>query len=213
MNSKKSRFTAVFALFIFLTGCSTTNSPQSKIKENVIQTAALNRQAFSSIVDLNKTAQEEKKRFDQLINLKSADHAKANNLSKEAIKLAEQRKKELSGEEVLINKSRETMKNAKKRVSSIDDSQIKEAAGNMISASGERFEAIKEWHDAYLNAILEDEALYRMLGNPPVRSDQMEGQLEKVNRQYKVVAEKEKTINQLTKKFNEKKAAFFESLH
>lgn len=211
MNFKKYKFIIILALIIVISGCSSANSPLSNLKDSVNQAAALDRQAVTGIVGMNKTAQEEKKLFDQIIKLgDDGEPAKTEKLSDQAIDLAGQRKSKLSAVEALVKKSGHTMDSAQVYSAQISNKKVKRSAKNMMMASNQRFQAFEKWLETYAASIKEDKQLYIMLKDKSINTDQLEGQLEKVDHLYKTVAGTEKKLNKATENFNKMKSAFFE---
>lgn len=209
LKLKFSGIAIITAAVIFISGCSFSNGPQSKIKSDLKQTTKIERQAFIKNAQLNAMMQQEKDLFEEIIKQRDNNASKVKKLSTKAIDSAKKRKKTLLSEKAQIEKSQKLMKDAKEQAKQMKNGNDQAAANEMLDAYDKRIKAFGEWNDAFLTSIKGDEKLYQLLQDKSVNADQLEGQLEIVNHLYKTVSDKEKNFNQATEQFNQKKTKFY----
>lgn len=206
----KSRlFLSVFATVILLSGCLNQKTPVEKmydVLEKVVSAEKGFEEQQEPLVSLEK---KEKEIYDQMIGLEMKQFDQLIKLSDEAILMANQRKNHMEKETASLKKSEQEFKQVSGIINTIDDPSLKKMANELYTTMIKRYRAHDVLFKDYSEALKYDNELYLMFKNKNIPIQDLETQVNKLNKAYQKVYEANENFNNLTKQYNEKKLEFY----
>lgn len=154
--------------------------------------------------------QQERKIFDQIIDLEMKNFDQIKELAQEALILIEDRSKEITTEKESIDDSKNEFEKSKELIQKLEDETVKKKAEEMYNVMIDRYTSYANIHKAYIQSLKEEEALYNMFQSEDVTQEQYTDQTNKVNESYEIVIEENKAFNEETSKYNELKKEFYD---
>ncbi|MCM2533550.1 YkyA family protein [Neobacillus pocheonensis] len=206
----KSRlFLSVFATVILLSGCLNQKTPVEKmydVLEKVVSAEKGFEEQQEPLVSLEK---KEKEIYDQMIGLEMKQFDQLVKLSDEAILMANQRKNHMEKETSSLKKSEQEFKQVSGIINTIDDPALKKMTNELYTTMIKRYRAHDVLFKDYSEALKYDNELYLMFKNKNIPIQDLETQVNKLNKAYQKVYEANENFNNLTKQYNEKKLEFY----
>lgn len=193
---------------MFIAGCSSHEKNVYQILETTVVIEADFEQQQQP---MNELEVQEKKIFDQIMEIGLKEHDEVKKLADEAINNLEQRKELLDKEKESLQKSEEEFKKAHEEIEQIRKEEVKEVAQELEQLMNDRFAAYYKMYDAYVKGLEEDKRIYEMLKNENVDMTELEKQIAASNEAYQLVQEYNILFNEITEKFNNKKIEFYEA--
>lgn len=159
---------------------------------------------------LVEAEKKEKALYDQIITLGMKEHDKILELSNEALSLVEERKKLMGLETESIQKSEDVFKELAPYIKDLKEDSLKKDAQKLYDSMIERYRLHNQLQKAYLQAVEYDKELYELFKNKELTIEQIENQLNKINKMYEEVYQINEQFNGQTEKYNKLKLAFYQ---
>ncbi|MEN2766596.1 YkyA family protein [Ornithinibacillus xuwenensis] len=208
MKFSKRILLLILLLPLFLTGCGDT--PETQIYSHLEEAVKLEegfQEQQSVITQLEKQEQE---LYKQIIELGVGELDKIKQLSQEAITSIEERTEKIKLEKDSLDTSQEEFTKTKPIIEEIKDTEIKEKALKMYDAMVKRYEAYEKLYKAYNESLTLEKELYEMLQLEELNQEDLQAQIEEVNKKYQEVIEVNDEFNAYTTEYNELKKGFYE---
>jgi predicted patatin/cPLA2 family phospholipase len=93
----------------------------------------------------------------------------------------------------------------------IENEDVKNQANSLLNLMAKRYAAYEELYTAYSSSISLDKELYNMFQNKDLTLEQLESQIDKINKGYEQVISLNETFNKLTSDYNNQKKLFYEN--
>lgn len=198
-----------FALSSFILSACLMEKPEEKIYsilENVVDMENTFKEQQKPIAQLEK---QEHELFNKIVSLNMEQYDQIQSLSKEALKILDERDNMMNKELESMKQSKEEFAKIKDAVSKIKDENLKEQIKNLQETMDKRYETYDQLYSNYLEALKLDRELYHLLQKKDLSLNKLEEHIQLINNAYKKVKEENDTFNQLTKKYNEMKMNFY----
>ncbi|MBW8348691.1 YkyA family protein [Bacillus sp. IITD106] len=207
----KKLYTFVFVLLlsVFLSACS---SNEDHIYQTLEATAAKETDFEKQQQPLTKLETNEKKLFDQILDLGMKDFEQISKLADDALANLKQREEHLKKEKESIEKAKEEFKLAAEEFNKIKDEKLKQKANELQEIMNTRYESYEKLYSAYMNGLAEDRKIYEMIKNEDLKLEDLQTQIEASNKAYENVVELNSQFNDQTEKFNKAKVKFYKDL-
>jgi predicted patatin/cPLA2 family phospholipase len=154
--------------------------------------------------------QKEKELYDKIVALGLKEIDEIKQLSAEAIKVVDERRSRLEKENESIQLSKAEFEKSTEIVNEINDEELKNEATALLKLMTDRYTAYNKLYDAYSISLAHDKELYIMFQSEDLTLEQLELQIESINRSYEEVISLNETFNSLTSEYNEKKKEFYQ---
>jgi chromosome segregation ATPase len=207
------RYIIVVILLItfLLTGCESGPTPAEQIYVHLEKAVELEAEFENQQDPMVNLEQKEKELYDQIIALGMKEIDKIKQLSNEALTVVEEREMRLQQERESINLSRIEFKKTVDIISLIEDEKVKEMANQLTELMNNRYNSYEELYEAYSASITLDKELYQLFQKEDLTLDELEQQVEKINKSYEQVITLNETFNQYTTEYNTIKKDFYNS--
>lgn len=207
--SKCRLILSVFAVALVLSGCFTQKTSADKM-HSVLESVVSAEKGFvdqqEPLVSIEK---QEKGIYDQIIGLGMKQYDQIVKLSDEAAALADQRKDHMELESQSLKKSKNIFKAVVNLKDNFDDPTLKKQANELYDLMMKRYEAHDDLYKEYSDGIKYDKELYGMLKNKNLPLEDLEKQVNKVNKTYENIFSANEKFNKLTEQYNSKKKSFY----
>lgn len=208
----KKRFllAPIMAAAIFaLAGCFGGPAPEEELYQS-LEKVVEHEEAFrKEQKPLVKLELDEKKTYDKIMKLGMKDFEEISALSKDALKMVDQREEHLKNENESIQKSKKEFKSVSGHIEKIEDPKLKKEALSLKDMMSDRYESYDKLFKAYSEAIDKDRQLYKMLQDKELELKDLEEQIASINESYQKVMKENESFNEITEKFNEAKLSFY----
>lgn len=198
-------------LIVALAGCSFGKKPPEKVYDH-LESAAKQEQDFAK--DQQKMVKKEKKEqdlYDKAIKLDMKKFDEMTSLSKQAAKMADERKNLLDDEKESLDASYEEFDKVKPIIKDLDDADMKKKANQVAEKMDKRHKAFGKLYDAYESSTSLDKKLYQMLQDKKLKPEALQKQIDQVNNKYKTVNKAKEEFNTDTDQYNKAKKAFYKA--
>ena len=176
--------------------------------------------AFEKVVDLEKPFQKEQKSlksleqtesklYDKMMKLNMDDFAQVVENTEKALTSADKRERHLKSEKESIDKAKKEFEAHKASVEKIDDQKVRKKAESAASYMEKRYLAYDNLYKSYQNALGLDKELYKLLQNKGAGLNELEAQLNKINKSYDEVLKQNERFNTYTTDYNKAKKDFY----
>lgn len=197
------------ALFL-ISGCLNQKTTPEKMYE-VMEKVVNAENAFEKQQDpLVLAEKKEKELYDQIISLGMKEFDQIVKLADEALLLVEERKKLMDLETKSIIKSKEQFVELSPYINKLEDPSMKKDAKNLYEVMMERYNLHDELEQSYSKALQYDQELYQLFKSKELTINQIEDQINKINKIYEDVYKLNEKFNEQTKKYNDLKLQFYE---
>ncbi|WP_368857082.1 YkyA family protein [Neobacillus paridis] len=207
---RKSHFIiTVIAIFVMLSGCAKKNTTVEEIYhvlEKTVTKEKVFEQQQKPLVTLEK---KEKNLYNQIIRLGLKQYDQIVKLSNEAIASVNQRKKLMDKETKSIEESEQEFKKIKPLIGKLEDPDLRKITSELADIMSKRYKAHEKLSLEYNDALKNDKKLYEMFKNKNLPLQELEGQVNKLNKIYKTISATNEEFNQLTEQYNKKKLSFY----
>jgi hypothetical protein len=199
------------SLILLMSACKSGPLPEERIYVHLEQAVELEAEFENQQEQMVSLEQKEKELYDQIIALGLKELDKIKQLSTEAASVVEQRQVGLDKEYESILQSKAEFDQTFEIVKEIENEELKNEANALLELMSERYSVYEELYTAYSSAINLDKELYTMFQNKDLTLEQLEQQIEKINKSYEQVISLNETFNTLTNDYNNQKKLFYES--
>jgi chromosome segregation ATPase len=202
---------AAAGVMVLLTGCMGGSTPQEMVYTTLEDTVKKEEKLKETQQPLTKLEEEEQKLFDQAIGLSMKEIDEIRNIADQALENISERETLIKEEVSAMEEAEEAFQAAESNIEEIEDGKLKKEAEKLASLMNDRFEAHAAMADSYLKSLTSDRELYEMLKKEDLTMEELQGQIEKINENYKSTMEHNQTYNQLTEEVNNSKISFYEN--
>lgn len=200
---------AIFTAMIIAAGCGQQKSPEDKIY-SILEKVVTAEKGFEDQQNpLTSLEKQEKELFDKIMGLGMKKNEEVSKLSDQALSLAEERKNHIEKEQKSIVASKKEFKKTDDVIDDLDDKELQASAVKLSNIMMDRYAAHDQLYHEYLNGIQQDEDLYRLLKKKSVSLDELEAQINKINKTYRGIFVINDKFNDLTEKYNKQKEFFY----
>lgn len=194
----------------FLSACKSGPLPEEQIYVHLEQAVKLEAEFENQQDPLVSLEQKEKELYDEIIGIGLKEMDRIKQLSTEALAIVEERKSRLENEYESLKQSKAEFDKTAELISKIESAESKKQAEVLVTIMTERYHAYENLYSAYSNSITLDKELYSMLQREDLTFEELEAQIQKINKSYEQVITLNEEFNRLTTDYNNKKKAFYE---
>ncbi|MCL6571263.1 MAG: YkyA family protein [Bacillus sp. (in: Bacteria)] len=201
----------IIAIFIIiLAGCVKQKTPVEKMYD-VLEKVVASEKEFEEQQDpLVTLEKKEKELYDQIINLGMKEYDQIVKLADEALTLADKRKEHMENETNSIKESEREFREVKDLKVEFEEPALTELANKLYEIMMKRYQAHEVLYKEYSEALTYDKELYVMFKNKDLTLEDLEVQVNKLNKTYKKIFDANENFNMLTEQYNEKKQLFYQ---
>ncbi|RBW70008.1 YkyA family protein [Bacillus taeanensis] len=199
---------AVMAISTLLTGCA--SSPEEEMYEHLeksVELEAAFKEQQSLLVEAEKKEQE---LYNEIVQLSLEEYDKIKELSEKALKHAENREQLIDKEKESLTLAFKEFKNVSPLIEKIDEEAVKKEAGKLEENVQKRYDAYEQLHKEYQKSIAFDKELYEMLQSKELTAEELDLQLQKINKQYEKVIQQNNAFTKYTNLYNQAKQTFYQ---
>jgi peptidoglycan hydrolase CwlO-like protein len=210
LKSKSIYILFIIAIVIIFTGCAKQKTPVEKMYD-VLEKVVASEKEFEAQQDpLVTLEKKEKEIYDQIIELGMKEYEQIVKLSDEALTLADKRKEHMENETNSIKESEQKFKGVKDLKGEFEDPDLTKLANELYEIMNQRYQAHEVLYDEYSQALTFDKELYVMFKNKDLPLEDLEAQVNKLNKTYKNIFDANENFNKLTEQYNDKKTLFYQ---
>lgn len=192
-----------------LSGCTAKDSPEEQVYQ-VLEAAVKQEKTYEEQQKpITELENKEKEYYTTILKLGMREFDQIDNLSKEAINNIQKRKELIEKERESILASQEKFKQIDDKIEGVKDQKLKKEAGKLKVTMIERYEAHEKLYTTYKESLDLDKALYTLFQKENLKMDELEAQIEKINKSYQTVIEANKAFNKKTNQYNNEKEKFY----
>jgi DNA repair exonuclease SbcCD ATPase subunit len=195
---------------VILAGCF-GKSAEDSVRESLDNIVGMEETFKKEQKPLKDLETNEHKLFEEIMALNMDDFDKIVSLSQDALKSVDEREERLKKERESIMEAKEEFESARESASEIPDDAVKkkaELAGNYME---KRYLAYQKLYEQYTDAIRLDKQLYTLTQNKNATIEELEKQVDQINRAYEDVIKESESFNTYTGKYNEAKKEFYQA--
>jgi hypothetical protein len=209
MIRKKKALAAVLLSLFLLGGCMNKETPGEKAY-SILEKTAEAEDVFEKQQDpLVKLEKQEKELYDQIIALGMKEFGQIKKLSDQALETVGKREELMNKEQESIDASKEEFEPLKDVIPDIEDKEAKESAEELYKVMMDRYSIHDKLYSEYTNGLELDKELYSMFKKEDLTMEQLEAQIDKINKSYEQLTVHNQEFNEMTKKYNEIKINFY----
>jgi len=194
-------------VIVILFGCFSRT--EEKIYKKLEEVVKLEEEFKNVQKPLNKLEKKEKRLYEQIVDLGYKEHDKLIELADEAIEISNQRQEYLNEERKSIVTASEKFESVKKQIDKLESQELKKDGLELYAIMEKRYKVYHQLFVQYSKAIQKDKNLYEAFKDKNMRLENLQEKIDDLNRVYKQVYLLNDQFNDLTKKYNEKKLAFY----
>ncbi|WP_159462016.1 YkyA family protein [Salirhabdus sp. Marseille-P4669] len=208
---KKLKVILVLTVITFLiAACQQDPSPEEKMYDHLEKTVELEDEFVAQQEPMTSLEEQEKKIYDQIIELGTSEMDQIQSLADDAIELINERRELLDSEKESIQAAQEEFAKVEALIDEIEGEETKEKAEQLNSTMKNRYEVYDKLYGAYSNALKLDEELYTMLKDEELSKEDLEAQIESINTSYDEIFTLTEEFNNATDQYNEIKKEFYD---
>lgn len=196
---------------VMMAGCLNSGSPEGSIDKILDKTSEKESDFVENQKPLNELEREEKEIYEKIIKLGMKEYDQIVELSDEALKNIEKREDLIEKEQESMEASEKQFNKMEGKTEKIEDQKVKKEAVKMESTMSERYSLYEELYEAYQQSLANDRQLYELFKKEDLKMDELQIQIDKINKSYARVVKANKKFNEVTKKFNQEKESFYET--
>lgn len=205
--NKIKKMSLLAAVVLGLTACG--NSPQVDIYKALEDVVTSEKQFSKQQQPLVELEKKEKEKYDQIISLGMKEHKQIEHLSDEALNIVKKREERIQQEKKSMDASKEKFQAAIELIQDLEEEEYKKEAEALIVLMNKRYDSYDVLHKQYEKAVQLDRQLYEMFKKKDVKLEELENQITTINKTYEQIMKANEEFNQLTKQYNEAKAALY----
>lgn len=212
LKKKPLIFISVVIVSLFLmSGCLNQKTTPEKMYE-VMEKVVLAESTFEDQQEpLVLAEQNEKKLYDRIISLGMKEYDQIVKLSDEALSLVEERRTLMATETESIEKSKVQFEELLPFIEELKDQKMKMDAKILYDVMMERYKLHEEIKQSYSQALQLDKELYQMFKSKDLRMEQLENQINQINKIYTEIYKINEQFNHNTEEYNRLKLEFYQS--
>lgn len=206
---RKFIFIAFLAIgTLSLTGCLGEKPEQEmfNVLEDVVKAEKGFEDQQKPLVELEK---KERELYENIMSLKSDQQEQINALSEEALAVVTDRQKHIELEKESIDASQKKFEAITPFVDELKDEDLKNEAKKLTESMNKRYKIHNQLYEEYQLGIQYDKELYEMLKNKDIPLEELEEQVNKINKTYDEVLVTNEEFNTQTNQYNKIKLSFY----
>jgi prefoldin subunit 5 len=194
-----------------LSACQSGPIPEEQIYVHLEQAVKLEAEFENQQDPIVSLEQKEKEIYNQIIALGLKEIDQIKQLSSEALTIIDERKSRLDSEYESIKQSKNEFDKTTEIIETIESEETRILADDLKSLMNERYLSYEELYTAYSTSITLDQELYSMFQKEDLTLEELEVQIDQINKSYEQVISLNNTFNKLTTDYNNKKKLFYEA--
>jgi nitrous oxide reductase len=209
IKRKSHLILSILAAVVILSACfnqKTTVEKMYDVLEKAVRSEKVFEEQQDPLVSLEK---KEKDIYDQIIGLGMKQYDQIVKLSDEAIKMVDERKVHMEKETKSLKESEKEFRKVADIKGEIDDPTLKKAANELYNLMMKRYETHDVLTIEYKEGIKNDKELYAMFKDKNLPLENLEAQVNKLNKTYEKIFAANEKFNTLTEQYNAKKLTFY----
>lgn len=196
-------------LLCLLSGCFGP-APEEKIYTILEEAVTLEDSFKEQQQPLLELEKKEADLYNKIMDLGMKEFEQVVSLSKQALTSVEERESKIQMEYDSIMSSKDKFNEINEEIEKIKDETLLQSAQELKSAMEGRYKSYEKLYENYKKSISLDKELYSMLQKEDLGMEQLETQIDKVNKSYQSVMEQNNEFNKLTEQYNDLKIKFYE---
>ncbi|UGB32505.1 YkyA family protein [Metabacillus sp. B2-18] len=206
---RKSNYVLFIILLFLLSGCFGP-APEEKIYTILEEAVTLEDSFKEQQQPLLELEKKEADLYNKIMDLGMKEFAQVVSLSNQALTSVEERESKIQMEYDSIMSSKDKFNEINEEIEKIKDETLLQSAQELKSAMEGRYKSYEKLYENYKKSISLDKELYSMLQKEDLEMEQLETQIDKVNKSYQSVMEQNNEFNKLTEQYNDLKIKFYE---
>ncbi len=206
----RSIFVFIAAVFV-LSGCLGGTSPEENIYtilESTVQKEAKLKEIQEPLQELEKKEQDY---FNEMIGLGMKEFEQIVKVADQAIENVEKRRELINNEKQVMEESKTEFAKVDKYVSELkEDEQLGEPISELVTEMENRYAIHEKLTAKYIEALDSDRQLYELMKQEDLKMEDLEGQIDTINKVYQEIITLNEEYNTITGKYNDLKRNFYE---
>jgi prefoldin subunit 5 len=208
------RFVSIIICLIsimVLSACKSGPIPEEQIYVHLEQAVKLEAEFENQQDPIVSLEQKEKEIYNQIIALGLKEMDQIKQLSSEALTIVDERNSRLDQEYESIKQSKNEFDKITELIDTIESEESRDLADALMSLMTERYLSYEKLYTAYSTSITLDQELYSMFQKEDLTLEELEAQIDLINKSYEQVISLNDTFNKLTTDYNDTKKSFYEA--
>ncbi|MFD2213027.1 YkyA family protein [Metabacillus endolithicus] len=206
---KKMNYVLFIILLCLLSGCFGP-APEEKIYTILEEAVTLEDSFKEQQQPLLELEKKEADLYNKIMDLGMKEFEQVVSLSKQALTSVEERESKIQMEYDSIMSSKDKFNEINEEIEKIKDETLLQSAQELKSTMEGRYKSYEKLYENYKKSISLDKELYSMLQKEDLEMEQLETQIDKINKSYQSVMEQNNEFNKLTEQYNDLKIKFYE---
>jgi hypothetical protein len=201
----------LMSIVFVLSGCLNRSSPEEKIFKLLENVASIESEFGKQQTPIVKLEENEKKLYDQIIQLGMKEFDQIVKLSDDAITNAHKRKEAMNKERESIIASQKEFEKLDKLIGDLKDDKLKKQAQHLKKLMTERYKSYEKLYNVYMESIEKDLAVYESFKKEDLTIDELQKSIDHVNASYDQVFKANNQYNKITAEYNNEKMDFYKN--
>jgi chromosome segregation ATPase len=159
---------------------------------------------------LNELEQKQNELYDLIMSYGMKQFAKVMQLSKESLKIIEEREKHIEKENRAVQSAKQQIITVKEEIHQLHDENIRRQVNRLVNIAEKCYETYDNLYFHYKEMLSSEKELYILLQNKYVASEQIQQQINRINKQYKEIVSINARFNEYTEKYNKEKKRLYD---
>ncbi|WP_084179090.1 YkyA family protein [Virgibacillus alimentarius] len=206
--NKKLLFFVTMTLLLFISACG--KSTEEKIYEHLEEAVTLEEEFEKVQTEITELEKKERELYSTIIELGPDELDKIKETSKQAIETIEKRSNKMESEQESIHASQDEFEKIDKLIEKLEDEKTKNKAREMYEVMMDRYKHYDQLHKEYIKSLKLEKELYQMLQKEELEQEDLTAHIEKINKKYEKVLDKNEEFNEATANYNKLKKEFYD---
>ena len=195
-------------LLLFISACG--KSTEEKIYEHLEEAVTLEEEFEKVQTEITELEKKERELYSTIIELGPDELDKIKETSKQAIETIEKRSNKMESEQESIHASQDEFEKIDKLIEKLEDEKTKNKAREMYEVMMDRYKHYDQLHKEYIKSLKLEKELYQMLQKEELEQEDLTAHIEKINKKYEKVLDKNEEFNEATANYNKLKKEFYD---
>ncbi|MBP2256914.1 YkyA family protein [Virgibacillus alimentarius] len=206
--NKKLLFFVTMTLLLFISACG--KSTEEKIYEHLEEAVTLEEEFEKVQTEITELEKKERELYSTIIELGPDELDKIKETSKQAIETIEKRSNKMESEQESIHASQDEFEKIDKLIEKLEDEKTKNKAREMYEVMMDRYKHYDQLHKEYIKSLKLEKELYQMLQKEELEQEDLTAHIEKINKKYEKVLDKNEEFKEATANYNKLKKEFYD---
>src|SRR5699024_5091000 len=206
--NKKLLFFVTMTLLLFISACG--KSTEEKIYEHLEEAVTLEEEFEKVQTEITELEKKERELYSTIIELGPDEVDKIKETTKQAIESIEKRSNKMESEQESITASQDEFEKIDKLIEKLEDEKTKNKAREMYEVMMDRYKHYDQLHKEYIKSLKLEKELYQMLQKEELEQEDLTAHIEKINKKYEKVLDKNEEFNEATANYNKLKNEFYD---